>query len=265
MPISRHFTRKADQRLVLTGLFAAFTLIAAQHLMVSPAHSAERLTPRPSSLNEESIRRNGVADDEVMLELAAEKWVETETAKVRLVADLAVQSGGYVGARTDLLTKLKDFSGSAKWRIVEFNRLAEEAGFERWQLVAEARVQESELSPLGEKVKSATRPGLSLRIGNVDFTPTEAERREALAELRREIYAKAAAEVKALNSIFTDRHYRVRLINFTSHMRPASQMDHVSAKRAQAPMLLEVTQGIAGAMKLAISSRVHLAAEVVPN
>lgn len=219
---------------------------------VASAQTAARTAP---------IERHGPADDDVKLELSVEDWVETKTATVRIVADLAVESGRFGAARQDFVSTLQGFGTSAEWRIVSFSKLGDDAGFERWHLVAEARVAEAALSDLAGKAKQATRPGRALSIGSIEYMPTLAEREAVIDRLRAQVYARAAREIAALEQAFLGRKFRIRLIDFTPVFQPPPQ--RMSA--AMAPTLAAEAKaadggGLAGAEKARLTARVTLVA-----
>lgn len=213
---------------------------------------------------ETTIERQGPADDEVILELSVEDWVETRTATVRIGADLAVESGRFGAARQDLVTTLQGFGSGAEWRIVDFGKLGDDAGFERWRLVAEARVPEASLADLAGKTKDATRPGRALSVASIEYTPTLAEREAVLDRLRAQVYGRVAAEIAALNKAFPDRVFRVHSLQMGTMHRPAPQMQMMTMARADAAMKEGggTGAGLAGAEKAQLTARVTLAATI---
>src|SRR3546814_9330135 len=70
------------------------------------------------------------------------------------------------------------------------------------------------------KTKEATRPGRSLTVASIEYRPTLAEREAVVDRLRAEVYARVAREVAALNEVFADRRFRVRMIDFTNTFQP---------------------------------------------
>jgi len=210
------------------------------------------------------VTRQGPADDEVVLVLEVEDWVETTSATVRVTADLAVESGAFGAARADLVATLTGFGIDTTWRIVSFAKRADDAGYERWSVTAEARVPEAALSDLSAKAKGATKPGRALRVSDIDYSPTLAEREAVTDGLRARVYARVAKEIAALDAAFTDRAFRIRLVDFTQSFRPMP-------KAAQAEMRLMRADaaptggGLAGAEKASLIARVHLAATAPAN
>ena len=152
--------------------------------------------------------------DQVVLDLTAEDWVGTETARVTVSADAAASGADAGTQRSDLLKAIGGLTPGADWKIVSFDRSTDQAGLERWRAVAEARLAENALGGLADKAKQASRPGLQLRIGSIEFTPTLGETEAVRARLRAEIYGKAASELDALERSFPGRKFRMGNIDF---------------------------------------------------
>ena len=207
-----------------------------------------------------AVSRQGPADDEVVLMLEVEDWVETTSATVRVTADLAVESGAFGAARADLVSTLTGFGIEATWRIVSFAKRADDAGYERWSVTAEARVPEAALSDLSAKAKTATKPGRALRVASIDYSPTLSEREAVTDTLRARIYARVAKEIGALNAAFADRAFRIRLIDFTQTFRPMPKTAQAEMRLMRADAAPAGGAGLAGAEKASLFARVHLAA-----
>jgi hypothetical protein len=158
--------------------------------------------------------------DEVTLELSAEDWVVTETALVTVVADAAAADAQAGVARGDLLAAVSGLVPQAEWRIVSFDRFTDQAGLDRWQAVAQARLPETEVGGLGEKARELSRPGLQIRVRSIEFTPTLAEVEAVRARLRAEIYRRADEEIAALERSFGDRDFRIGAIRFQESGMP---------------------------------------------
>lgn len=209
---------------------------------------------------DDGVRRQGAADDEVVFTVAVESWVETKTAAVRVAADLAVEAGRFAAARGELVALLKGLGTGVEWRVVDFSKGRDDAGFERWRVAAEARLPEAALSELSSRLKAASKPGLALSVETIDYTPTLVEREAVINVLRGRVYARVAEEIGALEAVFRDRDFRVRLIDFTQGFHPQPRLMRegmVAAARSDAPA---AASGLAGAEKARLVARVHLAA-----
>ncbi|NQW12093.1 MAG: hypothetical protein HQ481_19690 [Alphaproteobacteria bacterium] len=220
-------------------------------------------TPIPAALADDpegDVIRQGTADDEVIFTVAVESWVETTTATVRLAADLAVEAGGFGTARTELVATLKTLGAGAGWRIVDFSKGRDEAGFERWRVVAEARVPETTLSDLAARARAASKPGRALSVADIDYTPTLVEREAVINLLRGRVYSRVAEEIGTLDAVFSDRKFRVRLIDFTQDFQPQPRLMREGMVAMARSDGSQGAGGLAGAEKVHLVARVHLAA-----
>lgn len=201
--------------------------------------------------------------DEIVLELSAEEWVETETATVVVAIDLAIKAGDFGAARAAVEGDLRTISSKAKWRLTRFNKLRDEAGYERWRVLAEARLPGSVLSSLGPTISAASRPGRGFKIQGIDYTPTLGERESALAMLRARLYAQAGAEIASINKAFLGRGFRIGTIDFTSQaMIGRPMMDSARGARMMSTQVKVAAPSTAVAEKLTVNARVILAAKV---
>jgi len=152
--------------------------------------------------------------DQVALSLSAEGWVEAAKARVRVAVDSA-QTGAEAGnLRADLKATLAKLLPGADWHLTDFERSRDQTGLERWHLEAETRVAETALDGLYDRAKAQSRPGEQVGVASIDFTPELAEREAVMAELRAKIYAQAKEELGRLSSVYPDRSFRLREVNF---------------------------------------------------
>ena len=152
--------------------------------------------------------------DEIVLQLAAEDWVETKTARVVAAADVAIAGENPASVRERMLDALKKLSPDADWRLSQFARSQDSAGLERWRVTAEARLAEKSLGGLDDRAKSLSQPGLQLRIAATQFTPTLEEREATLSKLRAKLYDQAKQEAEQAAKTWPDRAYRVARVDF---------------------------------------------------
>ena len=200
--------------------------------------------------------------DEIVLELSTEEWVETETATVIVAVDLAITAGNFGAARAEVEGDLRKISSKAKWRLTQFNKLRDEAGYERWRVLAEARLPGAVLSSLGPTISAASRPGRGFRIHGIDYTPTLGEREAALAALRARLYAQAGREIASINKAFPERGFRIGSIDFTSGaMMGRPMMDSAQGARMMTVQGKRATPATAVAEKVTVNARVIVAAK----
>lgn len=234
------------RRIVLLSMFALFTVIALSFSCYVGTARAE----------------DGVySDDRIVLELTVEDWVETETATAVIAVDVAVESGTFGQARAEIERILGTISSTAPWRLTQFQRLNDDAGFERWRILAEARLPGAELAGLDQAAKNASKPGATFRIARIDYTPTLEEREALEAELRARIYRKVGAEIAAAEAAFPGRGFRLESIHFPGTM-PVDIGPHpkmMAAARVES-IQSDGGGGTAVAEKLVLRARVTLAA-----
>lgn len=199
--------------------------------------------------------------DEVVLNLAVEGWVETKTARVVAVADVAIAAENRNTVRDRMMAALKKLSPEADWRIGQFIRSTDPAGLERWRVSAEARLAEAALGGLDERAKQQSQPGLQLRIQAIQFTPTLEEREAALADLRDQIYEQAKAEADRLAKIWPERNFRVARIDIGGPIeRPMPRMaaQEFGGVAAAAPADAGGGEALSVAQKLTLQATVTL-------
>jgi predicted secreted protein len=155
----------------------------------------------------------------VTLQLQSQQWVTTKTALVNVGINAAVADQRIDKVQNDVLLKLNQLS-KGEWHIVSFNRQQDKSGFENIQVVAQARLAQSELANLRDKAKAISKPGETFTIDNVAFTPSDDEIKLANTQLRNDIYQQAKAEVDALNKVYPDQKYYLRQIDFNSAVEP---------------------------------------------
>ena len=230
-------------RLLLPLLFAVL-------LLAHPAHAGESYAP----------------DDLVYLDLATEGFVTTQTARVTVTVDSAATDAQSGDLRE---TMQKAVAGLVKgdWRLTGINRVSDETGLTRWQATYEARLAEGALSGLSERAQKLSKPGMQLRIADIDFTPTLAETEARRAELRADLYKRANEELARLNASLPGRGYRIAGISFgdaSGGPQPVSPPMMMRSVRA-APMAEAAMPGAGGnagevAAHIDLTARVSFAA-----
>lgn len=198
--------------------------------------------------------------DHVSLTLSAEDWVKTDTAEVTLGVEAAAPGGEAGSARGDVM-KAAQSVADAPWQVIRFDRQQDQAGLDHWQAVLRARMAEARLGGLGERARKASRPGLQVRIDQVEFTPTLAESEAVRAKLRAEIYKRATDELAQANKSFPDRGYRISGIDFQDSRQP---MPLQAPMNAEAKFMArdDAGGGLDVQQKLRITAQVNLATVV---
>ncbi|MDD4616469.1 MAG: hypothetical protein PHW76_05045 [Alphaproteobacteria bacterium] len=198
-------------------------------------------------------------DDTISFELTAEDWVTTKTAHVTLEVEAAVNAANAGAIRAEM-TKAVNDAAKADWRLTSFNRTQDQTGLERWSMVFEARLPESSLNGLSEAAKKASKAGMQIKIGNVDFQPSREEMEAARAALRTKIYKQAGEQLTALNSTLPGRAYRLAKIVFDGR-GPVRMLrtKNIAAEGAMAASSFAPDS----AMNRDVSSKLVLGAQVV--
>jgi hypothetical protein len=165
------------------------------------------------ALAESDHHRRERVQDEIGLDIKAEGWVETTTARVIAVVDASLSAEQVGEARAGLRRVLQELAPEAQWHITGFSRAQDPSGLEQWRVEAETRLPEAALGTLNETARALSRPGRKVRIAGIDFTPTMAEMEAALSALRQELYASAEAELARVRAQWPDRDYRIHRID----------------------------------------------------
>ncbi len=191
--------------------------------------------------------------NKITLQMQAEQWVTTKTALVNVGINAAVTDQGIEKIQADVMQKLNQLSNQGEWHVVTFNRQLDSSGLESIQIVAQARLPQSELINLRTKAKSISKPGETFTIDNIQFSPSDDELRQANITLRNNLYQQAKSEVDALNKIYPDQKYYLHQIDF-SYSPPVEPM-----AMAQNTALM----ARAAARPLSVGNKVQLQAMVV--
>jgi len=198
--------------------------------------------------------------NKVTLPLQAEQWVTTQTALVSVMVNAAVTDQGIERMQGDVLQQLKRFSDKGDWHIVSFDRQQDKSGLESIQILAQARLQQTDLGNLRDKAKSMSKPGLTFTINNVQFTPNEDEIRQANAALRSNIYQQAKTEIDTLNKIYPDQKYYLYQVNFFTPEIPMPMAPNAMYARG---MAANVAAQAPAPQPLSVGNKVQLQATVI--
>lgn len=142
-----------------------------------------------------SIMFQEVPQDIIALKLSAEDYVKIESVKVSVDVTNVNASGD---SRAEILAKLRKVVDTA-WRFSRYSR-TDDAGMERIQATAYARVKESDLNGVTTKIRELTSKGIEFEITDIDYSPTKEQTEAAMTGLRKKIYEKASKEAEGLNA-----------------------------------------------------------------
>lgn len=195
--------------------------------------------------------------NKVILQLHTEQWVTTQTALVNVSVNAAVADQGIEKIQNNVLGKLAQLASKGEWHIIALNREQDKSGLESIQIIAQARLAQTDLNGLRDKAKALSKPGETFVIDEVQFTPSEAEIRAANVAMRAQLYQQAKAEIDELNKIYPDQKYYLYQINFNNvSMAPVPMMQ---ASMSMAKMNREVSD----ASPIAVGNKVELYATVI--
>lgn len=161
----------------------------------------------------------------IELQLQAEEWVNTNAALVTISADATLdKNNDFMQTRAQLLQKFSELAGnnngSITWNITTFNTSQSDSGLEQIHVEAQARLSENKLLTLRTKTKEMSKPGLTLRLLSIDFSPSLDELEKAKAQLRAVIYNEAKSEAARINKVYPEQKYVLRSISFQPTATP---------------------------------------------
>lgn len=170
---------------------------------------------------------------QVALQMVEEAWVETQTARV--IVQLKTLLTGDKAAEPVVDPKaIFAPVADGDWQMTRFQRGQTDTGFEQWVIVAEARIPQSSLTGIYDRVKDASSRGRTISVQHIDFSPSLAERQATAAKLRAALYKRAADEAAAIDAVFPDRGFAVHRIDFLPGGMPQPVMMRAQAEDARA-------------------------------
>ena len=151
---------------------------------------------------------------QVTLQLTAEQWVTTQTAKIVVALDASLTKEQLSVAQENINQALKKISPEGEWHITEFNRNASKANLEQLHVVAEARLPNKALPGLRDRANKLSHEGQIYTIEEITYNPTIPEISTTYNQLRMQIYRQAKEELARLNDTFSQPTYTLYSINF---------------------------------------------------
>ena len=154
--------------------------------------------------------------NKIQLQVSAEQWVTTKTAKVIVGVDASLDQGGLDKLQSDVIANLNKLAKDTQWRITTFDRNQEQSDLEKVHIEAEARLQEGGLTTLRAKAKELSKPGVKYSIIDIQYEPSLSEFEAVRNQLRQSLYKGVSDELASLNNMYPDQHYYVHQITFSS-------------------------------------------------
>lgn len=183
---------------------------------------------------------------QVTLQLTAEQWVTTQTAKVSVALDALLNKEQLASAQANFQAALKKIAPEAVWHITEFTRSASKTNLEQLHAVAEARLTDSALAGLRDRAKAQNTEGQTYTVQDIVYTPTIDEISTTQAKLRAQIYQQAKAELDRLNAVYPKPGYSLYNINFTNvTIQPgpmAAKMEAMVTMAREVPSSVSLSQ-----------------------
>ena len=187
------------------------------------------------------MNENKIITNTIQLNLSVEDVIKSDMANLTVNVEMVVQNRTTDEARDDILSGLKNIV-NADWDISNLKRFNDSSGLEKWLVLAKIRVNERDLSNLGQKCRSVSRAGLQFKVNDVNYTPTVSEYEDFYLNLRKEIYKRVNQEIAVLSEI-NNRVYNLAGINFNTStedqgeaLNPFNVAKYYSGnERAQAP------------------------------
>lgn len=153
---------------------------------------------------------------QVTMQLTAEQWVTTQTAKVIVVLDASLNKNQLGKAQDNFQNALKKIAAEGVWHITEFSRSPTKTNLEQLHAVAEARLPESALGGIRERAKAQSSEGETYTVQDIFYTPSLGEVSAAQAQVRSQIYNQAKAELDRINAVYSKPAYSLYNINFVN-------------------------------------------------
>lgn len=157
--------------------------------------------------------------NKISFPMSAKAWIITQSAMVTVTVNATLQSNQIEQMRNEITTRLSSLIPNVQWHITQFNHAEDQTGLAKLSVQLQARVQNSELSNLDQKIKKLSEPGKTFNVEGMDFSPTLEEQQEMAIKLRSQIYQKAKQEVLRLNQAFPGSNYFVHAIQFEESPR----------------------------------------------
>ncbi len=152
--------------------------------------------------------------NKVSYQTTVEKWATTDTVKVTVSMDAALDKVGLANVNSHVLDTLNKMAAKADWHITTFTRSQDKSGLEMLHVEAEARLPQGDTAGLRDKAKSISKPGETYTISDIDFSPSLAEMEKTHADARAAIYANIQQEIMRLNQAYPEQHYFLHSIEF---------------------------------------------------
>lgn len=162
--------------------------------------------------------------DDVSFQLSARDWVSTQSALVQININATLSNTDMVKARDEMMRNLSKIA-SADWHLTQFERSQDSSGLEKLNVLAEARVPQTNLADIYAHAKAVSHPGVNFTVASIEFKPSLEELQMAKTKLRARLYQDVQDELARLNKVYTEQHYSLHHLWFVEGDLPMPLMD----------------------------------------
>ncbi|PJD93944.1 MAG: hypothetical protein CK424_01430 [Legionella sp.] len=177
--------------------------------------------------------------DKVTFQLSAKSWVSTQTALVTTTINATLNSADVVKARAGILDKLHKMI-AGEWHIVQFDRSQDSSGLDKLDVIAQVRINQSQLTNVYDTAKSLSKPGETYQITSIEFKPDIEDIQKAKMALRQILNKQVQQELQQLNQTYTEQHFTINALDYSDELNPGplamKPMMMATARVAPAPI-----------------------------
>lgn len=198
----------------------------------------------------------------ISYQISAEKWVNTDTAKVTVVIDATLNQQGMQNLQSNMVQNLKKLV-EADWRVTDFSRNQSQSDLETVSVTAEAWIATGQLADVRARALSMSKPGMKYTVSDISYQPTPDEIQQAQAQLRGELYGKIQSELAVVNNTYKNANFYVNNIIFMTGDMPAP-MPMMKAQGAAQVMMAGNNAAVnpSVSQKIVMNATVTLAATI---
>lgn len=199
--------------------------------------------------------------DKVMFQLSAKQWVKTQTALLSVNLNATLTNPDLVKARADIMAQLNQIA-KGDWHLLQFDRSQDSSGMEKLYVMAQARIDQAQLTGIYQNARSVSKPGANYSISAVEFRPSLEEIQQVRNQLRESLYQQVKAEMGRLNQVYSDQHYSLSKLYFVDGSQPVAppamrtkEMNMMAMAAAPAPDLQVSQELVMSAVAVVASNR----------
>lgn len=200
--------------------------------------------------------------DKVMFQVTAKQWVKTQTALLSVNINATLTNPDLVKARADIMAQLNQIA-KGEWHLLQFDRSQDNSGLEKLYVMAQARVDQGQLTAIYQNARSVSKPGANFNVSAVEFRPSLEEIQQVRNQLRETLYQQVKAEMARINQVYTDQHYSLAKLFFVDGSQPIAprsmrvkEMNVMAMAAAPAPDLQVSQELVLSAVAVVASNRV---------